>query len=206
MSTETAISAADIEKDDPDVQQMSRLELEEFALEAHETGGAARAGLRELQKQFEKLQALMGLTASVDPSVIKGWRSWIARLDNERQKWMDKATQLSQKLQKQQQSEDARFASIIEENDLFRAGVNECWLRLQKGTEAFQECFELLDAKTNKAEMMAGLKRELDVALKGHLQTIEQLNNLLTSPAEQQALAAIEDYDEDEDDEDDEEE
>jgi hypothetical protein len=117
------------EADQPDVENMSRIELEDFAREHHDASAAARSGLKNLQQQFEQLQSLLGITANVEPDVIKGWRSWIARLDNERQKWMDKATALSEHLQKQRKTEEQRYAAIIEENGSLHSLLNDTVMR-----------------------------------------------------------------------------
>lgn len=129
MDQLTSLETTEEIVDQPDVENMSRIELEDFAREHHDASAAARSGLSNLQQQFEQLQSLLGITANVEPEVIKGWRSWIARLDNERQKWMDKATSLSEQLQKQRKTEEQRYAAIIEENGSLHSLLNDTVMR-----------------------------------------------------------------------------
>ena len=51
-------------------------------------------------------------TKKVDPEVISGWRRWSQIVDQEREKWADTATDLSDKLQEMTASQEEGIITI----------------------------------------------------------------------------------------------
>lgn len=126
---------------------MTRYDLEQFAWKA-------AAKLTLLQNKFEELQEALELSARVDPEVLLGWQAWIETLDQERNKWANSATRLSEqntKLKDENKRIFQKLQELAEQIKQINRIAQENYNDKNKKKTGFQQGFKKIHTITQNA-------------------------------------------------------
>lgn len=139
------------------VTTMTRKMLEEFAIRAAEA-------MESLEQENAALRSDLDDAMKVDPEVIAGWRRWSQIVDEEREKWADTATRLTE----EKLDLKAKLTNALEDSTNLAENIK---VIIDRANEDSEE-------GTNSKAMRKGL---VAIAKQGET-ALSSYNNSITSP------------------------